>query len=218
MQAKAVALLAAALVGVGASGYASLTVISSLHHDNTKNAATAKVAKKRADENAKKVEHIGKDTKKAKKDARLAIRVLKGEPGARGELGHIGPQGFPGPIGPRGPRGFPGPVGPPGRPLTRDDAVQALNEFCGQDRCRGPQGPQGDAGPSGDAGPTGPKGPQGDQGPVGPAGPQGVQGDVGPQGPAGPPGPQGPPGPIVPCAQLDPALGYACVAPPPPAP
>ena len=93
-------------------------------------------------------------------------------------------------------------------------------DACGQ-ACVGSPGADGRDGREGPAstvpGPPGPVGPQGVQGDVGPAGPQGppgadstVPGPPGPQGPPGAPGADGAPGPTVPCAQLDPALGYAC--------
>lgn len=107
--------------------------------------------------------------------------------------GETGPEGSPGPAGPRGPIGPGGPAGPAG---TAGPA--------GQPGAAGPAGPQGAAGP------PGPQGDTGDTGDPGPAGPAGPQGEPGPSGPPGPAGPPGPPGPIVPCRDLDPALGYRC--------
>ena len=206
---------------------ASLMFFLNAHGQQTDRNATT--AKKRADTSAQKVTTVAKDASKARRDSSLAIRALKGAPGARGELGHIGPAGLAGARGPQGPRG---PRGAAGRdsPFTltevlaglsplltaklEDALPRALEVACGGS-CEGRPGIDGKDGKEG--------APSTVPGPIGPAGPAGVQGDTGPPGPQGPPGadstvpgPQGPPGvdgapgPTVPCAQLDPALGYAC--------
>ena len=84
------------------------------------------------------------------------IASLKGETGAIGPKGDIGPQGEQGLIGPTGPQGVKGDIG----------AI-------------GPTGPKGDTGIKGDQGTIGPTGPQGLKGETGATGPQGPKGDSG---------------------------------------
>lgn len=91
--------------------------------------------------------------------------------------------------------GCDGPAGPAGRdapPVTDLQIDAAVERFCRDGRCRGPVGPAGE------------------DGAPGADGQDGVDGANGPPGAQGPTGPTGPPGPIVPCPELDPALGYSC--------
>jgi hypothetical protein len=140
---------------------------------------TAKVAKAKTDKVARKVER-----QVIKLDRTITVLGKAGVNGLPGKNGSPGPPGI----------GVPGEPGPPGRSLTVDDAIQALNTFCGPDRCRGPQG---------DPGRDGADAPPPTQEQVdlavahycdahnqcqGPAGQPGVDGQPGPQGPPGPPG------------------------------
>jgi hypothetical protein len=69
----------------------------------------------------------------------------------------------------------------------------AVAVYCSDGRCRGPAGAAGEDGAAGVDGRDGADGVNGQ-----PGAPGGI-------------GPVGPPGPVVPCAELDPNLGYACV-------
>lgn len=91
-----------------------------------------------------------------------------------------------------------GPAGPAGPSVTTEQLVDALEIICGETRCRGADAPAVTAAQLIDA-----------------IEQVCARRDCrGPTGDTGPPGPAGPPGPVVPCAQLDPSLGYACQPPP----
>ena len=126
----------------------------------------------------------------------------KGNAGATGATGNVGPQGTTGAtggVGPQGPDGDTGPQGPTGNtgPTGATGGVGAD----GPTGNTGPQGPIGNTGPTGSTGGTGPQGPEGDQGvqgPVGNTGPTGSTGSTGADGDTGLTGPQGPVGAIGP--------------------
>ena len=80
----------------------------------------------------------------------------RGEQGAKGDTGAIGPQGPKGDTGPQGPQGEKGDTGPQG--------LQGI---------QGVQGPQGERGPAGADGAIGPQGPQGVKGDPGTPGKDG---------------------------------------------
>lgn len=115
------------------------------------------------------------------------------------EIAVPGPNGVRGGRGPIGKRGKPGPRGRPGR--------------AGRDGKPGPRGRPGRPGRDGKDAEVGvsPTFPAPVPGPRGPKGETGAPGRDGRDGVDGLPGPQGQPGPIVPCRELDPALGYSCV-------
>lgn len=119
--------------------------------------------------------------------------------------------------GERGPAGVPGQSGAPGQPgkdaATPPCATTPPNFCVGPAGNAGPQGVQGIQGVQGRAGDPGPQGAPGAVGSQGDTGATGPQGQTGAQGPAGSPGT---PGPTARCADLDPALGFACVPPTPP--
>ncbi len=117
-------------------------------------------------------------------------------------------------IGVLGPRGERGPLPTPAQVLdavlrvcarglcrpTSEQLTTAFAAICGEDRCRGRDGKDGTPGRDGTNGADG------------------VNGAPGRDGMNGVDGAPGPAGPVVPCAQLDPALGYQCVPPPAPPP
>ena len=129
-----------------------------------------------------------------------------GYPGVIGPQGPIGVTGYPGPdgnpgpdgkIGPMGPVGYRGVIGPQGRMGATGYPGPDGNP--GADGKMGPQGPVGSMGPQGPKGVTGYPGPDGNAGADGKMGPQGPVGSMGPQGPKGvigDPGPDGGQGPI----------------------
>ncbi len=156
----------------------------------------AVVAKAKTDKVARKV-----DRQVIKLDRTITVLGKAGVDGLPGRTGSKGPPGIAGVQGPPGPRGrdavFPFTLqdladrlppaieGPAGQDVTDAQALRALTTYCeARGDCRGLQG---------DAGAQGPPGVQGEPGAASTV-----------------PGPQGEPGPTVPCASLDPALGYVC--------
>ena len=130
-----------------------------------------------------------------------------GPQGTTGATGAVGPQGTQGDTGVQGPVGNTGPTGPTGSTGADGDTgltgpqgpVGAIGPLGntgatgagGDDGATGPQGPIGNTGPTGSTGGTGPTGPQGTTGNTGPQGNAGSDGDDGAGGPTGLTGPQG---------------------------
>lgn len=199
------------VVAVFGSGFAALTVISSLSHNGeqaqrgvARANKAAKTAKASTDKVSRKV-----DRQVVKLDRTITVLGKAGVNGLPGKSGSTGPPGIEGVRGPPGPagkvpftlqdvisnlppsiQGPQGEPGPPGRDATDAQALDAMTAFCAaHNDCRGDVGPKGDTGPAGADGAPGPAGVDGAQGPPGPAG---VDSTVpGPAGPQGPPGADG---------------------------
>jgi hypothetical protein len=181
--------LASMLVG-GAGLFVLYTVLDKSERVET-TAETNKAAIKR-------IQPVVREIRKVIIEKRIAVQGKHGLRGAPGKSIR----------GPRGRRGEPGrsirgPRGPAGRdapPISVEELAAALRIVC-EGSCKGADGKDGQNGKDAPAPSL-----------------ETVIAALGIvcamdacQGPMGPAGPQGEPGPIVPCASLDPALGYACV-------
>lgn len=93
----------------------------------------------------------------------VALELLKGDIGPKGDTGDTGPQG---PQGIQGEKGDTGAIGPQG--------PQGTQGSVGPQGTQGPKGDTGDTGPIGPTGATGATGPKGDTGATGPAGANGT--------------------------------------------
>jgi hypothetical protein len=152
-----------------------------------------------------KIQPVIKQTRTVVKQIRTVIirtRLAKAKGGKlkaiKGDVGGRGPRGRPG-------RSIRGPQGPPGKdapPITVEELAAALRVVC-EGSCKGADGKDGQNGKDAPA-------PSLETVTAALAVVCAMDACQGPMGPAGP---QGEPGPIVPCASLDPALGYACVPP-----
>jgi Collagen triple helix repeat (20 copies) len=196
MRVRSILLLVLCSMTVGSAG---LFVLYTILDKSEKVETTAKANKAAI----RRIQPVVKEIRKVIIEKRIAVqgkKGLRGTRGAEGLRGKRGPRGHTGPAGKDGRNGVDGKDAPK---ITVEELADALRIVCGGS-CKGADGRDGQDGKDAPA-PT----------------LETVTAALAVvcamdacQGPAGPAGPQGEPGPTVPCASLDPALGYACVTPP----